>query len=126
MNLRGIKKDIEYVLGAFIEDCSIFAAINPKASHDQISDLVDEGVDLYNELKDRVNAKPEADAKEHYLQIRKDLLEKTDALYTKLSDIVKAANDAPAEKPAKKASAKKKAPAKKEEAAPAEEAPAAE
>ena len=122
MNLRGIKKDIEYVLGAFIEDCSIFAAINPKASHDQISDLVDEGVALYNELKDRVNAKPEADAKAHYLQIRKDLLEKTDALYTKLSDIVKAANEAPAEKPAKKAPAKK-APAKK---ATAEEAPAAE
>lgn len=31
MNLRDIKKDIEYVIGAFIDDCSLFSAINQKA-----------------------------------------------------------------------------------------------
>ena len=30
MNLRDIKKDIEYVLGAFIEDCTVVAAVNDK------------------------------------------------------------------------------------------------
>ena len=32
MNLRDIKKDIDYVLSAFIEDCSIVAAVNTKVS----------------------------------------------------------------------------------------------
>ena len=57
MNLRDIKKDIEYVLGAFIDDCAIFATINPKASDEKLSGLLDEAVDLYNELKDKANAR---------------------------------------------------------------------
>ena len=31
MNLRDIKKDIDYVLSAFIEDCTVCAAVNPKS-----------------------------------------------------------------------------------------------
>lgn len=90
MNLRDIKKDIEYVLGAFIEDCSVFAAINPKASDVEVSELMEEAIDLFNELKDKVNAKPEGAVKAYYTGIRKDLLVKTDALYEKLSAAVKA------------------------------------
>ena len=56
MNLRDIKKDIEYVLGAFIDDCSVFATVNPKASDDDLANLFEEAADLYNELKDKVNA----------------------------------------------------------------------
>ena len=56
MNLREIKKDIEYVLGAFIEDCSVFAAVNPNAADKSVEALIDEAVALYNELKDKVNA----------------------------------------------------------------------
>ena len=29
MNLRVIKKDIEYFIGEFIDDCSLFVALNP-------------------------------------------------------------------------------------------------
>ena len=31
MNLRDIKKDIEYVIGAFIDDCSLFSVVNKSA-----------------------------------------------------------------------------------------------
>ena len=88
MNLREIKKDIEYVLGAFIEDCSVFATVNPKSSEEEIEALVDEAVALYNDLKDRVNSK-EAKGKAYFLAVRKDHLEKTDALYEKLRAAVK-------------------------------------
>ena len=127
MNLRDIKKDIEYVLGAFIDDCSVFATINPSASDEKLSELLDEAIDLYNELKDKVNAKNiEGRKAAYFAALRKEILEKTDALYQKLSDLVKAEANAPkAEEPAaeKKAPAKK-APAKK--AAPKAEEPAAE
>ncbi len=85
MNLRDIKKDIEYVVGAFVDDCALFLTVNPG----KIADLVDKAVDLYNDLRDKVNAPAEGNKKAHYNAIRKEMLEKTDALYDELSQAVK-------------------------------------
>lgn len=89
MNLRDIKKDIEYVVGAFIDDCSVFCAVNPAADDEALGGLFDEAVDLYNSLKDKANAKVEGKKGAYYMALRKELLEKTDGLYQKLSEIVK-------------------------------------
>ena len=75
MNLRDIKKDIEYVIGAF-------------ANADGIANLIDGAVDLFNDLRDKL-AHPEGNKKAFYNGVRKELLEKTDALYDKLSEAVK-------------------------------------
>ena len=88
MNLRNIKKDIDYVLSAFIEDCSLVAAVSPKVSEAEAAELMEEAVDLYNELRDKVN-QVEGAPKAFYSALRKEVLEKTDALYTKLSSAVK-------------------------------------
>lgn len=124
MNLRDIKKDIDYVLSAFIEDCTVCAAVNPKSDDKVIADLMEDAVDLYNELRDKVTVKVEGSKKAYFNNLRKEILERTDALYTKLSEAVAKGNKAEEPK-AEKAPAAKKAPAKKaapkEEAAPAEE-----
>lgn len=137
MNLRDIKKDIDYVLSAFIEDCTVCAAVNPKSDDKVIADLMEDAIDLYNELRDKVTVKIEGSKKAYFNNLRKEILERTDALYTKLSEAVSKkaakAEEAPkAEKPAAKPAAKKaepkaekKAPAKKAEPK-AEEAPKAE
>ena len=88
MNLRDIKKDIDYVLSAFIEDCSLVAAVNSKVSEDQASALMEEAIDLYNELRDKVG-KPEGAARQYYNALRKEVLERTDTLYEKLSAAVR-------------------------------------
>ena len=125
MNLRDIKKDIDYVLSAFIEDCTVCAAVNPKSDDKVIADLMEDAVDLYNELRDKVTVKVEGSKKAYFNNLRKEILERTDALYTKLSEAVSKGNKAEEPKAEKKAPAAKKAPAKKaapkEEAAPAEE-----
>ena len=131
MNLRDIKKDIEYILSAFVEDCSIFVTVNPKASEDKVAALIDEAVALYNDLRNKVGAKKiEGSKKLYYMDLRKELLEKTDALYEKLSAAVKTAGEEAPKAEKKPAAAKKpaakKAPAKKAAEAPAEEAPKAE
>ncbi len=90
MNLRDIKKDIDYILSAFIEDCSLVAAVNSKVSEEKASGLMEEAVDLYNELRDKVG-KVEGSPRQYYTDLRKELLEKTDALYEKLSAAVKKA-----------------------------------
>ena len=89
MNLRDIKKDIEYVVGAFVDDCALFLTVNPGKNADEIADLVDKAVDLYNDLRDKVNAPAEGNKTAHYNAIRKEMLEKTDALYDELSQAVK-------------------------------------
>ena len=121
MNLRDIKKDIDYVLSAFIEDCALCVAVNPNADESAVSDLMDDAIDLYNELRDKVVAKVDGSKKAYYNDLRKEILERTDALYTKLSEAVANGNKAKEEKPAEKKAPAKKAPAKKAEEKPAEE-----
>lgn len=120
MNLRDIKKDIEYVIGAFIDDCSLFSSVTPHADDEVLGGLLDEAVSLYNELRDKVNAKIPGKKALYYSNLRKELLEKTDALYQKLSKVVKDTNAEEQEASAAEASkaetrkpAVKKAPAKK-------------
>ena len=88
MNLRDIKKDIEYVIGAFVDDCALFLTVNPGKNADEIANLIDSAVDLYNELRDKV-VNPEGNKKAYYDGVRKALLEKTDDLYDQLSAAVK-------------------------------------
>lgn len=89
MTLRDIKKDIEYVLSAFVEDCSVVACVNPKVTDGSVSELMEEAIELYNELRDKVSAKVEGSKKAYYNDLRKEVLAKTDALYEKLSAAVK-------------------------------------
>ena len=117
MNLRDIKKDIAYILEAFIEDCTTVATVNSKVD-EKAAELFEEAVNLYNELMDKVSAKIEGSKKAYYIALRKELLEKTDALYTKLSDAVKESLEAPKEAP----KAPKAAKAPKAEAAEAPKA----
>lgn len=90
MNLRGIKKDIEYVLGAFLEDCSVVATSNAKVPDGTVAELMEEAVNLYNELRDKVYTKAE-NKKAYYSELRKEIVIRTDALYEKLSAAVKEA-----------------------------------
>ena len=151
MNLRDIKKDITYILGAFIEDCAT-AVQNPKVSEKAVSGLMNEALDLYDELREKIMVnKVEGSKKAYFNALRKEILERTDALYGKLSDAITKQNGEDAEeivadkkpaakklgtaaakkaeevKPAEKPAAKK-APAKKAEKPaeePAEKKPAA-
>ena len=91
MNLRDIKKDIEYVLSAFVEDCSVVACVNPNVTDGSVSELMEEAIELFNELRDKVNVKPEGSKKAYFNDLRKEVLTRTDALYEKLSAAVKEA-----------------------------------
>ena len=150
MNLRDIKKDITYILGAFIEDCAT-AVQNPKVSEKAVSGLMNEALDLYDELREKIMVnKVEGSKKAYFNALRKEILERTDALYGKLSDAItkqngedaeeivadkkpaakklgtaaaKKAEEKPAEKPAAKKAPAKKAEKPAEE--PAEKKPAA-
>ena len=87
MNLRVFKKDIEYFVGEFIDDCALFVALNPHKDADEISKIVDEAVDLYNELKYKAN-QPEGNKRAYYMALTKEMFERLDELCEKLSAVV--------------------------------------
>jgi cytochrome b involved in lipid metabolism len=88
MNLRDIKKDIEYCIGAFVDDCTLFLTVHPGKQAAEITGLVDKAVDLFNDLRDKIG-KPEGDKRAYYNGLRKEMLESLDGLYDQLSEAVK-------------------------------------
>lgn len=88
MNLRDFKKDVEYFVGAFVDDCVLFLTLNPAKANDAVAEVIEEAVELYNDLKDKANDKVEGNKKLYFAGLRKEMFEKTDALYEKLSNIV--------------------------------------
>ena len=89
MNLRVFKKDIEFFIGEFIEDCELFVILNPHKDAEKIDEIVEEAVDLYNDLKQKA-AYPEGNKKAHYTGLIKAMFEKLDELSEKLSAVVSA------------------------------------
>lgn len=89
MNLRDFKKDVDYFVGDFVDNCSLFVAMNPDKEVDKIAEIINEAVDLYNDMKDKANVKAiETKKSTYFAGLRKEMFEKVDALYEKLSDII--------------------------------------
>ena len=87
MNLRVFKKDIEFFVAEFIDDCALFVALNPHKDADEIVTIIDEAIELYNDLKCRANH-PEGNKKAFYTGLTKEMFEKLDELCEKLSSAV--------------------------------------
>lgn len=88
MNLRDFKKDVEYIVGEFVDDCALFLCLNPNQDSDRIAAIIEEAVDLYNDLKDKANEKVEGNKRVYFAGLRKEMVEKVDSLYERLSAIV--------------------------------------
>lgn len=90
MNLRVIKKDIEFLVGDFVDDCVLFAMFHPDKDVEKVEALINEASDLADDLIYKVNH-PAKDAKKkaYYHSIGAELIEKLDELCKKLSALAK-------------------------------------
>ena len=89
MNLRDIKKDIEYFVGAFVDDCALFLSDHStEKGAATVAGLIDKAVELYNGLRDKVGT-PEGNKKVYYNKLREELLSSLDGLYGELSEAIK-------------------------------------
>ena len=90
MNLRSIKKDIEFLVGDFIEDCLLFAMFHPDKEIEKVEDLINQASDVADELFYKVNH-PASDVKKktYYNGVGEELLTKLDGLCEKLSALAK-------------------------------------
>lgn len=90
MNLRDIKKDIEFLIGDFVEDCLMFVMLHPEKDVAQVEKLINEASDLADTLFDKVNhPAPDVKARTYYNRVGAELLSGLDALCEKLSALAK-------------------------------------
>ena len=89
MNLRVIKKDIEFLIGDFVEDCILYAMVHEDDNMEEIEKLINDASNLADSLFDRVNHPDKNAVKAHYKAISQDLLKGLDELCERLSAVAK-------------------------------------
>lgn len=92
-SVQNLKKDIDYLFFEFISDCFMFTSLHAGEKKTEVQNLIEEAVSMRNEFILRVNHPDGKDnpalVKAYYNAVRKDLLEKVDELFEKLSAISK-------------------------------------
>ncbi len=92
MNLRVIKKDIEFLIGDFVEDCLLFAMLHPDKDLESVEQLINKASDLADSLFYRVNHPDKSNKKAikaHYKAVGHDLIAGLDGLCEELSALAK-------------------------------------
>ncbi len=93
-NIRDLKKDIDYLFFELISDCFTFSTLHGGDKTKEVQDLIEEAVESRNGFIEKANNPNGKDdpklVKQYYGAIRKELFEKVDEYFTKLSDISKA------------------------------------
>ncbi len=125
MNLRVIKKDVDFLVDEFLSDALISLNFSEEGKREKITNVINEALELRQETFYKINNPDKSRIKAHYAATTKEFLISLDALFDKLSEIVKEKESVSAEP--KAAPAKPKAvPAKAAEPkeAPEKKAPA--
>ena len=92
-SVKNLKKDIDFLFFEFISDCFLYTSLHTGEKRTEVQNLIEEAVAMRNEFIDRVNHPAGKDnpalVKTYYKTVSKDLLEKVDSYFEKLSEISK-------------------------------------
>lgn len=86
-SIKNLKKDINHTLGDIIEECYVWELVNPEAETKKSQEIIDEAIEAYDSLLDRVNAKNVENRKSHFKGISNDLLAKATSLVEKVNSL---------------------------------------
>ena len=87
-SVKNLKKDINYVLSDIIEECYIWQILqedDKKAA--KAEKIIDESIDTFDSLIEKVNAKDVTDKKAHFKAINAELEKKATALLGKIQKL---------------------------------------
>lgn len=84
-SVRDLKKDINYVLGDIIEAVYIWELTNPEKDTKKSEKIIDEAIETFDELIEKVNAKDVEDPKSHFKDINNELEERGRKLIDKIN-----------------------------------------
>ncbi|WP_318309950.1 hypothetical protein [Flagellimonas crocea] len=86
-SIRDLKKDINYVLGDIIEAVYIWEAGSGNKESEEGTVIIDEAIEVYDNLMDKINKKPVGDTKAHFKSVRNELEEKATKLVEQLNSL---------------------------------------
>lgn len=86
-NVRNLKKDINYVLGDIIDAVTIWQITNPDAEQDKGEVIIDEAIDTFDDLIQKVNQKKVENKKAHFRGIKKELEDRATAMIEKINQL---------------------------------------
>lgn len=84
---KQLKKDINNIIGALIEEIYLWELAHPKADIKKSEALIDESIQLFDELIAKIRANGNTPAKVHFKQIQTELVEKANGISTRLSKL---------------------------------------
>jgi hypothetical protein len=92
-SIKSLKKDIDFLFFEVISDCFMFTSLHDGPKKAEVQDLIEEAVASRNELIDRANHPDGKDnpaiVRAYYASLRKELFEKVDGYFNRLSAISK-------------------------------------
>jgi hypothetical protein len=92
-SIKSLKKDIDYLFFELISDCFMFTSLHDGPKKTEVQNLIEEAVASRNEMIDRANhpdgKENPAIVKAYFASLRKELLEKVDGYFERLSTISK-------------------------------------
>jgi len=86
-SIKNLKKDINYVLGDIISECSAWQLENPTEDTKKSEKIVDEVIDTFDELIAKVHAKDIENKKAHFKSISAELESKASILLEKVNNL---------------------------------------
>ncbi len=87
-SVKNLKKDINYVLSDIIEECYVWQILQEDDKKSAKAEkIIDETIDTFDALIEKVNAKDIENKKSHFKAISKELEEKANGLLGKIQKL---------------------------------------
>ncbi|HKL90455.1 hypothetical protein J4E06_16545 [Muricauda sp. NFXS6] len=86
-SIRDLKKDVNFVLGDIIEAVYIWEAGSGNKESEEGTVIIDEAIEVYDNLMDKINQKKVTDSKNHFRTIRTELEKKATKLVEQLNSL---------------------------------------
>lgn len=88
-SVRDLKKDINFVVGDFIEAVYRWELDNGNQNSDEGNALIDKAIGVFDELMQQVNQKGIENSKTHFNAVRKNMEDKATKLIEELNKMTK-------------------------------------
>lgn len=86
-SIKNLKKDINYTLGDIIEECYVAQFLNPKANAKKAEAIIDEAIETFDTLIEKLNAKNIENKKSHFKAISAELEAKANQLVDQINKL---------------------------------------
>ena len=86
-SIKNLKKDINYVLGDIIEECYTWEMLNPKADKKATEKIIDEAIEAFDSLIEKINLKKVENSKAHFKTITSELEDTANKLIEKVNNL---------------------------------------